>query len=142
VLLPTDNVSSSRLQYRQYYTYFNNYSERQMFFCNHCHVPYLAVNVSIYYYMQNNNRISTLRSESFQKGAYPFATVVCNRQVGVRTLNVSITKFNYLFWHTNGGRFLQRLALEIWGEKIVLEEGWRHVTSERKELSRVCEIPC
>ena len=31
--------------------------------------------------------------------------------------------FNYLFWHTNWGRCLQRLALEIWGEKVVSEDG-------------------
>jgi hypothetical protein len=36
---------------------------------------------------------------------------------------MSITIFNYLFWHTNRGRDLQRLALEIFGNKVVLEEG-------------------
>jgi hypothetical protein len=31
--------------------------------------------------------------------------------------------FNYLFSHTNWGRYLQRLGLDIRGEKDVLEEG-------------------
>jgi hypothetical protein len=28
-------------------------------------------------------------------------------------LKVSNMRFNYLFWHTNRGRYLQRLAIEI-----------------------------
>jgi len=41
--------------------------------------------------------------------------------VGVRTLNMSIVRFDYLSWLTNRGRCIHPLALEIRGEKLVSE---------------------
>ena len=38
------------------------------------------------------------------------------------------------FRPTNRGRCLQILALEVWEEKVVLEVGWRHVNSKRREM--------
>jgi hypothetical protein len=49
---------------------------------------------------------------------------------------MSIIRSNYLFWHTNESRCLQRLTLEICGEKFVLGEGWRHITSKRMDMLR------
>jgi hypothetical protein len=40
------------------------------------------------------------------------------------------------FRFTNRGKYLQILGLEIWGQKVVLEEGWRHIASKSRKMSR------
>jgi hypothetical protein len=55
--------------------------------------------------------------------------------VQVRTLNMSITRFNF-FWLTNQGKCIQLLALEIQGEKVVAEEEGQHVASKRRDMSQ------
>ena len=47
---------------------------------------------------------------------------------------MSITRYNYLFWLTNRGRYLQSLALKIWGDKVLLEEAWRHIALKRRDF--------
>jgi len=44
---------------------------------------------------------------------------------------MSIMRFCYLFWLTNWGRCVQPLALEIRGEKVVLEGWWWNIASKQ-----------
>jgi len=53
---------------------------------------------------------------------------------------MSIMRSNYLLWHINGSRRLQRLTLEICGEKFVLGEGWQHITSKRMDMLRCLSV--
>jgi len=52
--------------------------------------------------------------------------------VQVQTLNISIMRFNFRL--TNQGRCIQLLALEIWGEKVDLEDRWQHVASKWRDM--------
>jgi hypothetical protein len=60
---------------------------------------------------------------------------VMNRQLGFEPWTCRLRDLIIYFRLTNRGRYVG-LALEIWREKVVLEEGWRHVTSERRDKSQ------
>ena len=32
------------------------------------------------------------------------------------------------------------LALEIWGDKVILEDGWWHIASERRDMSQCLSV--
>jgi hypothetical protein len=57
-------------------------------------------------------------------------------------MNMSITRFNYLFWRTNRGRYLQYLVLEIGERSLFCNEGSGiSLQSGGACHGYVCEIP-
>jgi len=100
-----------------------------------------AVSITPGHYLQKGKPVATKQKVGQalgRAGSFWVFIQLCNRQFGFEPPTRRLRR--YLLWPTNRGRCTQILALEIWLEKVVLAEGWRHIASKRRDMSRCLSV--